>query len=61
MNAADTLAKVVSTRLNGSVLWIPANPVGKTGSGVAVKESDPTDVGPLKRESVVPLRMVPVP
>jgi hypothetical protein len=30
-------------------------------SGAAVKESDPTDVAPLKRERVVPLRMVPFP
>jgi hypothetical protein len=59
--AAETLLKVTSTRLNARVLWIPANPPGTTRSGLAVKESDPTDVAPSKRESVVPLGMVPVP
>jgi len=60
-DVAETLLKVTSTRLNGSVLRIPANPPGKTRSGVALKDSDPTDIAPLNRESVVALRMVPVP
>jgi hypothetical protein len=50
--------KVTATSSNGIVLWIPAKPPVKMGSGNPKYDREPTGVIPLKREIVVALGTV---